>query len=306
MAPAASSRPSRASRGPSGCTYTCLISVPRSASGGSEVIVASPAAVLTAPSARAAPPGTAFTARSAPGPPVSSRTWPGHPGDWRSRTCGYAPPPPRLRQRPGELPAGADAELDEHLAQVPLDRPRADGELGADSRVGQPVAGEPRRSAPLPRAWNELAFSLRFRGRQLRIKISHDEERYLVEKGDPLTVHIRGESHLLSPRTPSPSSSRRRDPDAERIHRASQLRDHFSSQVVPGRATSSSCSTWSMPTATTGPPVLIGLGRSGPVDPNVDPEHRMPRTTPRTGPEGSWLDGVRCPGRSVGVSRRRP
>jgi alpha,alpha-trehalose phosphorylase len=54
----------------------------------------------------------------------------------------------------------------------------------------------------LPRAWNELAFSLQFRGRQLRIKLSHDEERYLVEKGDPLNVLIRGEPHLLSPGTP--------------------------------------------------------------------------------------------------------
>ena len=54
----------------------------------------------------------------------------------------------------------------------------------------------------LPRTWNELAFSLRFRGRQLRIKLSHDEERYLVETGDPLNVLIRGESHLLGPGTP--------------------------------------------------------------------------------------------------------
>ena len=54
----------------------------------------------------------------------------------------------------------------------------------------------------LPRAWNELAFALRFCGRQLRIKLTHDEERYLVEKGDPLNVLVRGESHLLSPGTP--------------------------------------------------------------------------------------------------------
>ena len=54
----------------------------------------------------------------------------------------------------------------------------------------------------LPRTWNELAFSLRFRGRQLRIKLGHDEERYLVETGDPLSVLIRGESHLLGPGTP--------------------------------------------------------------------------------------------------------
>ena len=54
----------------------------------------------------------------------------------------------------------------------------------------------------LPRTWNELAFSLRFRGRQLRIRLSHDEERYLVETGDALSVLIRGESHLLGPGTP--------------------------------------------------------------------------------------------------------
>ena len=54
----------------------------------------------------------------------------------------------------------------------------------------------------LPRAWNELAFSLRFRGRQLRIKISHDEERYLVEKGDPLTVHHPGRVTPAQPRHP--------------------------------------------------------------------------------------------------------
>lgn len=42
---------------------------------------------LTAPSARAAPPGAAFTARSTPRHAVSLRTWPGHSGDCRSRTC---------------------------------------------------------------------------------------------------------------------------------------------------------------------------------------------------------------------------
>ena len=54
----------------------------------------------------------------------------------------------------------------------------------------------------LPRVWNELAFPLRFCGRQLRIMLTHDEERYLAEEGDPLNVLIRGESHLLGPGTP--------------------------------------------------------------------------------------------------------
>ena len=57
-------------------------------------------------------------------------------------------------------------------------------------------------SPRLPHAWNELAFSLRFSGRQLRVKLTHDEERYLVEEGEPLNVLIRGEPCLLSPDNP--------------------------------------------------------------------------------------------------------
>ena len=46
-------------------------------------------------------------------------------------------------QRGPELAAGADPELGEHLAQVPLDGARAEEQLGADLRVRQAVAGEP-------------------------------------------------------------------------------------------------------------------------------------------------------------------
>ena len=53
----------------------------------------------------------------------------------------------------------------------------------------------------LPRAWNELAFSLRFCGRQIRIRLTHDEENYLIDEGTPLEITIRGEPHLLSPGT---------------------------------------------------------------------------------------------------------
>jgi alpha,alpha-trehalose phosphorylase len=62
-----------------------------------------------------------------------------------------------------------------------------DGRLSFDSR--------------LPHAWNGLAFSLRFCGRQIRVRFTHDEESYLIEEGDPLEVVIRGEPHLLSPGT---------------------------------------------------------------------------------------------------------
>ena len=44
----------------------------------------------------------------------------------------------------------------------------------------------------LPQAWRSLDFSLRFHDRTLRIHLSHEEEHYLVEEGDPLEVTIRG------------------------------------------------------------------------------------------------------------------
>jgi alpha,alpha-trehalose phosphorylase len=66
----------------------------------------------------------------------------------------------------------------------------------------------------LPRAWSELAFSLRFRDRQVRVQLSHDEECYLVDEGAPLEIIIRGEPHLLSPG--SPVTIKRSPPGRER------------------------------------------------------------------------------------------
>ena len=51
-------------------------------------------------------------------------------------------------QRRAELPARADPELPEHLAQVPLDRARAEEQLGADLGVRVPVGRQPRDLAP--------------------------------------------------------------------------------------------------------------------------------------------------------------
>src|SRR4051794_4171919 len=49
-----------------------------------------------------------------------------------------------------QLPAGTDAELAEHVAQMPLDRPRAEEELRPDLRVRQPI-GSKQRDLPLLR-----------------------------------------------------------------------------------------------------------------------------------------------------------
>jgi alpha,alpha-trehalose phosphorylase len=50
----------------------------------------------------------------------------------------------------------------------------------------------------LPRSWKELAFSLHFRDRQIRVQLTYEEQRYTLDKGAPLEVTIRGEPHLLS------------------------------------------------------------------------------------------------------------
>jgi alpha,alpha-trehalose phosphorylase len=66
----------------------------------------------------------------------------------------------------------------------------------------------------LPHVWNMLAFSLRFCGRQIRVRLTHDEERYLIDEGTPLEVTIRGEPHLLSPATAVVIKRDRPDPDS--------------------------------------------------------------------------------------------
>ena len=57
-------------------------------------------------------------------------------------------------------------------------------------------------SPRLPRVWSSLEFSLRFRDRQVRVRLGHDEESYLVDEGAPLTISIRDEPHLLNPGAP--------------------------------------------------------------------------------------------------------
>src|SRR4051795_10793440 len=49
-----------------------------------------------------------------------------------------------------QLPAGTNAELGEHVAQMPLDSPRAEEELRPDLRVRQPIGGK-QRDLPLLR-----------------------------------------------------------------------------------------------------------------------------------------------------------
>src|SRR5690349_7219196 len=70
---------------------------------------------------------------------------PRSPGRWPLRPLGLGclAVLAQLGQRGGQLAAGADAELGEYLAQVPLDRARGQEQPGADLRIGQAVARQP-------------------------------------------------------------------------------------------------------------------------------------------------------------------
>ena len=50
----------------------------------------------------------------------------------------------------------------------------------------------------LPTRWGSLAFSLRFQDRQLRIRLTHDDETYLLADGKPLEVVVHGHRQLLT------------------------------------------------------------------------------------------------------------
>jgi alpha,alpha-trehalose phosphorylase len=54
----------------------------------------------------------------------------------------------------------------------------------------------------LPAPWESLSFSLRFRGRRLQIRLTHDQETYTIEHGDPLELTVEGERHLLAQGNP--------------------------------------------------------------------------------------------------------
>jgi alpha,alpha-trehalose phosphorylase len=49
----------------------------------------------------------------------------------------------------------------------------------------------------LPRRFDALQYSLWFQGRQIRVRLTHDAEQYVLEEGDPLDVVIRGEPRQL-------------------------------------------------------------------------------------------------------------
>jgi alpha,alpha-trehalose phosphorylase len=62
--------------------------------------------------------------------------------------------------------------------------------------------GELSITPHLPARWDLLAFSLQFRSRRVRIRLTHDDETYTLEEGDSLEITIRGKRHVLAPGVP--------------------------------------------------------------------------------------------------------
>jgi alpha,alpha-trehalose phosphorylase len=54
----------------------------------------------------------------------------------------------------------------------------------------------------IPRTWRSVEFSLRFRGRQLRVRLGHDEEQYTLEEGHALAIRVRDDQYVLGPGEP--------------------------------------------------------------------------------------------------------
>lgn len=54
----------------------------------------------------------------------------------------------------------------------------------------------------LPARWESLEFSLRFHGRQLRLCLTHDEDTYRLDEGEPLDIVVRGSPYRLTKETP--------------------------------------------------------------------------------------------------------
>ena len=54
----------------------------------------------------------------------------------------------------------------------------------------------------LPESWRRLEVPVRFQDRQISIALTHDEERYSLEEGEPLEVSVRGVQHVLTADAP--------------------------------------------------------------------------------------------------------
>jgi len=97
-------------------------------------------------------------------------------------------------------PAAASSSVSSARAMPTAAMPPA---LAASTPAGvRDYNGELSIDPRLPAEWTSLSYSLRVRDRQLRVELAHEEERYLLEDGDPVELTIRGTSRRLEAGSP--------------------------------------------------------------------------------------------------------
>jgi alpha,alpha-trehalose phosphorylase len=71
----------------------------------------------------------------------------------------------------------------------------------------------------LPEQWDLLEFSLRFRRRLVRVRLTHEIETFTLQEGEPLALTIRGERCVLTAGRPVEIPARSEEPvdDAPRL-----------------------------------------------------------------------------------------
>lgn len=59
--------------------------------------------------------------------------------------------------------------------------------------IGGTLSFTPR----LPSTWREVSFSLRFHGRQIAVRLTHEGEEFTLREGEPITITINGQERTL-------------------------------------------------------------------------------------------------------------
>ncbi len=49
----------------------------------------------------------------------------------------------------------------------------------------------------IPKAWEEYSFKIKYKQRVIRMKVNHEKVEYILEKGEPLTIHIGNSTYLI-------------------------------------------------------------------------------------------------------------
>ena len=80
------------------------------------------------------------------------------------------------------------------LGELSLEQRSRAGRSDATRDYDGALSIDPR----LPLRWRSLSIPIRFQDRQLRITLTHDEERCVLDEGPPLKLTVHGQSQTLT------------------------------------------------------------------------------------------------------------